>query len=108
MFIEARLATATREGAIVVPEDAVQPLRTANVIWVVADGKASRREVQLGVRSQGVVEIVSGVQAGEQVVVGGLERMAEGMAVAPRSRAAAGDTAASPAPATTAKQPSSP
>lgn len=88
MFIEARLATATRPDAIVVPEDAVQPLRTANVVWAVADGKASRRVVQLGVRSQGVVEIVSGVQAGEPVVVGGLERMAEGMPVGPRPRVA--------------------
>ncbi|MGH7713429.1 MAG: efflux RND transporter periplasmic adaptor subunit [Gemmatimonadaceae bacterium] len=86
MFIEARLATATRSNAIVVPEDAVQPLRTANVVWAVADGKASRRVVQLGVRSQGLVEIASGVKAGEQVVVGGLERMAEGMPVAPRPR----------------------
>ena len=87
MFIEARLATATRANAIVVPEDAVQPLRTANVVWAVADGKASRRVVQLGARSQGMVEIASGVQAGEPVVVGGLERMAEGMPVAPRPRA---------------------
>jgi membrane fusion protein (multidrug efflux system) len=90
MFIEARLATATRAGAIVVPEDAVQPLRTANVVWAVADGKAHRRVVQLGVRTQGVVEILSGVQAGEQVVVGGLERMAEGMPVAARPRAVTG------------------
>lgn len=85
MFVEARLATATRPNAILVPEDAVQPLRTANVVWAVADGKASRRMVQLGARSPGVVEIVSGVQEGEQVVIGGLERMAEGMPVAPRS-----------------------
>ena len=89
MFIEARLATATRANAIVVPEDAVQPLRTANVVWAVANGKASRRVVQLGARSQGVVEVLSGVQAGEPVVVGGLERMAEGMPVAPRARVAA-------------------
>jgi membrane fusion protein (multidrug efflux system) len=99
MFIEARLATATRSGAIVVPEDAVQPLRTANVIWAVADGKASRRVVQLGTRSQGFVEVVTGVQAGELVVVGGLERMAEGMPVAPRPRggAAASDSASAAA-----------
>src|SRR6185503_13065964 len=51
MFIEARLATATRANAIVVPEDAVQPMRSANVIWAVVDGKASRRVVTLGVRS---------------------------------------------------------
>jgi membrane fusion protein (multidrug efflux system) len=86
MFIEARLATATRESAIVVPEDAVQPLRTANVVWVVANGKASRRVVQLGARSQGIVEITSGVKPGELVVVGGLERMAEGMPLAAQPR----------------------
>jgi membrane fusion protein (multidrug efflux system) len=89
MFIEARLATATRAGAIVVREDAVQPLRTTNVVWTVVDGRASRRVVQLGTRSQGVVEILSGVNAGEQVVVGGLERMADGMPVAPRVPAVA-------------------
>jgi membrane fusion protein, multidrug efflux system len=86
MFIEARLATATRANAIVIPEDAVQPLRTANVVWAVVDRKASRRVVQLGARSQGIVEVVSGVRAGELVVVAGLERMAEGMPLGPRPR----------------------
>jgi membrane fusion protein (multidrug efflux system) len=99
MFIEARLATATRTNAVVVPEDAVQPLRTANVVWAVANGAASRRVVQLGARSQGVVEVVSGVRAGEQVVVGGLERMAEGMPIAPRARVVPRDTVRSIAPA---------
>jgi membrane fusion protein (multidrug efflux system) len=93
MFLEARLATETRTNSVVVPEDAVQPLRTANVVWVVAAGKASRRVVQLGARAQGVVEIQSGIQPGEVVVVGGLERMAEGMPVAPRPRAATRDVA---------------
>jgi membrane fusion protein (multidrug efflux system) len=79
MFVEARLATSTRANAVVIPEDAVQPQRTANIVWVVANGKASRRVVQLGVRSQGIVEVLSGVSPGELVVVGGLERMAEGM-----------------------------
>ena len=96
MFIEARLATDTRANAIVVPEDAIQPLRSANVVWAVVDGKASRRVVTLGVRSAGVVEILNGVQAGETVVVGGLERMGEGMPVAPRPRGQATPPAAPP------------
>jgi len=86
MFIEARLATAVREKAIVIPEDAIQPLRTANIAWVVDNGKASRRVVQLGVRSAGFVEVLSGVKAGELVVVGGLERMGEGMALMGKPR----------------------
>jgi membrane fusion protein (multidrug efflux system) len=87
MFIEARLATAVRENAVVIPEDAIQPLRTANVAWVVDNGKASRRVVQLGVRSAGFVEVLSGVKAGEVVVVGGLERMGEGMPLMGKPRA---------------------
>jgi multidrug efflux pump subunit AcrA (membrane-fusion protein) len=92
-------------NAIVVPEDAVQPLRTANVVWVIDGGKASRRVVQLGARSQGVVEVLSGVKAGELVVVGGLERMAEGMPVAaiPRAKspsATAGAATSSSTPST--------
>jgi membrane fusion protein (multidrug efflux system) len=86
MFIEARLATSVRQEAVVIPEDAIQPLRTANIAWVVDQGKASRRVVQLGVRSQGYVEVLSGVKAGELVVVGGLERMNEGMPLAGKPR----------------------
>jgi membrane fusion protein, multidrug efflux system len=90
MFIEARLATGTRPDAIVVPEDAIQPLRTANVVWAVVDGKVSRRVVQLGARSAGSVEVLSGIRPGELVVVGGhLEMMADGMPVAPQPRGGA-------------------
>ena len=81
MFIEARLATATRPNAVVVPEDAILPLQGANYVWVVAAGKATRRKVELGVRAPGFVETRSGVEAGEQVVVGGQERLGEGVPV---------------------------
>src|SRR3989475_1485620 len=56
MFIEARLVTAVRANAIVVPEDAVVPLQGATFVWVVNDGKAERRSVALGVRTPGFVE----------------------------------------------------
>ena len=81
MFIEARLATAVRPNAVVIPEDAVLPLQGSNFVWVVTDGKATRRQVQLGVRTPGFVEVASGVEDKEQVVVGGQERLAEGAPV---------------------------
>jgi len=81
MFIEARLATAVRPNAVIIPEDAILPLQGSNFVWVVADGKATRRQVELGVRSPGFVEVKSGVENAEQVVVGGQERLAEGAPV---------------------------
>jgi membrane fusion protein (multidrug efflux system) len=82
MFIEARLATAVRPSAVVIAEDAVLPIQGTNYVWVAVDGKAARRQVELGVRTPGFVEARSGVEAGEQVVVGGQERLAEGAPVA--------------------------
>ena len=48
---------------------------------VVIDGKATRRELELGVRIPGFVEVRSGIIPGEAVVVGGLDRLVEGAAV---------------------------
>jgi membrane fusion protein (multidrug efflux system) len=82
MFIEARLATAIRPNAVVVPEDAILPLQGATFVWVVKDGKADRRQVTLGVRSAGWAEILGGgIEPGDQVVVGGLERLFPGATV---------------------------
>lgn len=83
MFIEARLSTEVRPEAVVIPEDAVLPLQDQTFVWVIVEGSATRREVQLGVRTPGFVEINAGVEAGEQVVVGGLERLFEGAPVMP-------------------------
>lgn len=81
MFIEARLVTDVRPEAVVIPEDAILPLQGAVFVWVVVDGTATRRQVELGVRSPGFVEIQSGVEPGEHVVVGGLEMLTEGAPV---------------------------
>lgn len=81
MFAEARLATALRTSAVVVPEEAVLAVQGSYVVWVVDSGKVARRAVTLGVRAPGEVEIVSGVQPGDQVVVGGLEMLQDGAPV---------------------------
>lgn len=81
MFIEARLETAVRPAAVVVPEDAVAPMQGSMWVWVVREGKAERRQVTLGVRTPGYVEIREGIEAGDQVVVGGSERLTAGAEV---------------------------
>jgi membrane fusion protein (multidrug efflux system) len=82
MFIEARLALVVKPRATVIPEDAVLPVEGATYVWLVQDNVVSRRQVSLGIRTPGFVEVTDGVQPGDLVVVGGLERMTEGAPVA--------------------------
>ena len=84
MFLEARLATDVRPDAVVVPEDGILPLQGADYVWIVnADGAAERVEVTLGVRTPGWVEVLGEVEAGTQIVVGGIERLGPGTPLTP-------------------------
>lgn len=84
MFIEVRLATDVRPSAVIVPEEAIVPLEGLFITWVVnTEGTVERREVTLGVRTPGFVEIRTGVNGNEQVVVGGQVRLQPGMPVTP-------------------------
>ena len=81
MYVDLRLAAEVRPNAVVVPEEAIVPIQGANFVFVVQDGKASRRQVGLGIRTPGTTEIRSGLDAGDTVVVGGQERLQDGMPV---------------------------
>ncbi|HEX6738122.1 MAG TPA: efflux RND transporter periplasmic adaptor subunit, partial [Vicinamibacteria bacterium] len=68
-FAEVTLASETRKAAVVVPEAAIQASERGFVAYVVEGEKARQRPVQIGLRTgTGVVEILSGVAAGELVV----------------------------------------
>ena len=81
MFLSVALAVATRDNAIVVPEDALVAEGTRQFVFVVADGRSMRREVQLGLRMQSEVEIREGVKAGDQIVVRGHQRIRHNLPV---------------------------
>ena len=84
MFAEARLATEVRPNAVIVPEDGVVAMQGSTLAWVVKDGKAEMRQVVLGVRRPGWVEVRSGVAAGEMVIVGGQQKIGPGSPVMPQ------------------------
>jgi HlyD family secretion protein len=102
MTLSIEVETARRESALTVP---LAALRTspgaaedaANVL-VVADGRAQLRSVRLGVRSLQAAEVVSGLQAGDTVLLGG--NAAAGQRV--RLREVASPVATSSAPKTQA------
>lgn len=81
-FAEVTLASEKRQAAVVVPESAVQASEKGFVVYAVQQDKAHARPVQVGLRTgTGLVEIVSGLKAGETVVVEGSDRLTDGTPV---------------------------
>jgi membrane fusion protein (multidrug efflux system) len=88
MFLNVALANDER-AALVIPEEALTPEAERQYVFVVIDGRAVRREVRIGGRTPGSVEVLAGVKAGEQVVVEGTQKIRDGAAVNAISRVAA-------------------
>ena len=60
---------------IVVPQAAVQSGPEGSFVWVVSEEVARKQAVQVGASSGQQIEITSGVNAGDRVVVNGAERL---------------------------------
>ncbi len=83
MFARPRVVFSVREGAVVVPEEALVPLGNKQLLFKVVDGAggqkvAQRLEAKVGLRLPGKVEIVEGVKAGDSLVTAGHARLLRG------------------------------
>lgn len=82
MFGRIELVFKAREKALVIPEAAISYANDdASVVVMDSEDKAQFRQVQVGFRLAGQVEIVSGLQAGERVVVEGYQKMRPGSSI---------------------------
>lgn len=81
-LISARLRSATRTAAVVVPEQAVQPGADGLFVFVIGqDDTAELRAVERGPTQDGMTVITSGLAGGERVVIEGQQRLAPGAAL---------------------------
>ena len=67
--------------AIRVPAAALKTDGGAGYVWLVRDGRLTKRPVTTGPVSGGFLEVRSGLSGGEQLLVGGVEAPVEGMKV---------------------------
>ena len=77
MFMTVRLQGEVKP-ALLVPEGAIVPEQGHTYVFVVENGVAQRRDVKLGKRRPGVVEIVDGLQEHERVVTEGTQNLRDG------------------------------
>ncbi len=75
MLAKVTVQLSQRLQALVVPEEAIVPQAGEAYIYKVVDGKAAKTRVTLGTRLPGLVEITSGLNSGDQIVVSGQIRI---------------------------------
>jgi multidrug efflux pump subunit AcrA (membrane-fusion protein) len=73
-----RLRVREADDAVTVPASAVIDSGGQNAVWAVRNGKAERVPVTLGVQGEDVVEVTTGLQDGQRIVVSGADRVRAG------------------------------
>lgn len=90
MFGRIKVDLGQRPDSILVPERAVAELQGKNFVWLVdSENKASQRPVEIGDVTGGYARVVSGLKAGDRIVVDGWQKVREGGVVQEAEKAEA-------------------
>ncbi len=81
MLLTVTLVLEKRASAMVIPEEALVPVGDEQFVYVLEDGKAVQKKIVLGERLRGSVEVRDGLAKDAKVVVGGQQRLRDGIAV---------------------------
>ena len=80
-FASVRILQSRSQPAVLVPARAVQTDAGVSRVFVIKDGRAEQRLVQLGQTECDLMEIKSGVAEGEQVATSNLDQLSDGITV---------------------------
>ena len=69
------------ENILQLPESSIIPIENNHYVFAVSENTAVRKAIKIGRRHPGVVEVISGLVEGEQVVVEGALKLRDGSAV---------------------------
>ncbi len=87
-FARVEMAFKPTPGSVTVPAEAIVPVLKGQKVYIVKNGAAVEKMVETGIRNETVVEITSGVSAGDSVVVSGILGLKPGAKVMPIREAA--------------------
>jgi membrane fusion protein (multidrug efflux system) len=75
MFVKADLVINSSENTIVIPKDIIVNRNRVRTVFVVERGVARERRITTGLESPDMVEVLSGLEAGESIVSKGFETL---------------------------------
>ena len=103
-FVNVRMTARQLKDATVIPQASIIQSARGDIVYVVQDGKAQPRPIQL-VHAEGEMAAVTGVKPGDPVVLDGRQNLRPGSAVAVRPRDGAARPASAAAPSQKASAP---
>ena len=80
-LVRARLTRRTLKDAVFIPLLAVIPMEDSKAVYVANTSEAQRREVELGIIKADQVEVISGLQPGDKLIIVGHRFVAPGQKV---------------------------
>jgi len=80
-FATVRILEPKAQPAVLIPARAVRTEAGASRVFVIKNGHAEQRVVQLGITEGDLVEVKAGVAAGEKVATSNFEQLVDGIAV---------------------------
>jgi HlyD family secretion protein len=83
--VQARIVIDEAADVLLVPTGALFRHGGAWAAFVLADGRAARRELEIGRRNDTVAEVLSGLAAGDRVVLYPSDRVVDGVKLHPRN-----------------------
>jgi membrane fusion protein (multidrug efflux system) len=78
MFVSIKLITSTTPDALTIPEDALIVRNEDSFVYVVDGEQVVRTPVETGNKSSGLVEILSGLKEGDEIVTAGKTLLSDG------------------------------
>ncbi len=81
MYARVSLELGENANALMIPEEAVIPQGEAKSVMKIVDGKAEPKEITLGLRREGKVEVLSGLAAGDTIITAGHMKVKPGAPV---------------------------
>jgi membrane fusion protein (multidrug efflux system) len=80
-FARINLIVNQSDEALLIPTESIVQEMEGKKVWVVSNGKAKSQTITTGFRTNNQVEILTGLQAGDTIMVTGLMQVREGAAV---------------------------
>ncbi len=75
------LVLETHNNVVLIPESAITERYTSEGVFVISDGKALWQEASFGISQSGMIEVLDGLKAGDQIAIAGINDLTDGISV---------------------------